>query len=127
MKHIPKPPSTRSIIKEITYNAKERDEIFTNLDLDRQIVIFLRLSRHVQGQLLSELKKETILPILEHLDPDDATDALQTLSKKRQKDLLADFSEELQNKVSLLLQFDPRTAAGLMSLNYIQVDLNQKL
>jgi magnesium transporter len=52
---------------------------------------------------------------------------LQTLPKRKQKAILEQMSVDLQHTVSTLLQFDPKTAAGLMSLNYIQVDIYQKL
>jgi magnesium transporter len=119
--------STHSIVRDITYKSRNRIEIFTNLEPEVQPVILMRLSRHIQSILLSKLKKEIILPILEHLDPDDATDLLKTLPPKKQKELLKDLSEELQTKISLLLQFDPKTAAGLMSLNYIQVNHKQNI
>ncbi len=64
---------------------------------------------------------------MESLDPDDATDILQLLSKRRQQDLIEAMGEELQKALSLLLQFDPKTAAGLMSLNYIKVDSKTRL
>lgn len=97
------------------------------LDPSQQTHVLLRLSRHVQGQLLSELHKETILSIFQYLDPDDITDLLQTLPLKKQDVLLKEMSEELQQSLSILLKFDPKTAAGLMSLNYIQIKDDQHL
>lgn len=116
-----------TIIKELTYKPKTRAATFLALKPEEQPRILLRLSRHVQAQLLTSLKKEDVLNILEHLDPDDATDVLQILPKRLQKELLSELSEELQSSISLLLQFDPKTAAGLMSLNYILIEDTQKL
>jgi magnesium transporter len=120
-------PSIRSLVKDVTYHPKERAKIFSEIDPKQQPRVLLRLSKYIQSQLLSELKKETLMPILEHLDPDDATDVLRSLPKRRQNDFVGELSEGLQNKVSMLLKFDPQTAAGLMSLNYIQVDGGQRL
>jgi len=122
-----KSSSTKAIIRDITYSPKERAQIFSELELDRQPAILLRLSKHVQTQLLSAIEKDTLLYVLEHLDPDDATDMLQLLPSRKQKETLTQLSEELQNTLSILLQFDPKTAAGLMSLNYIQVDVDQPI
>lgn len=113
--------SLSSLIHDITYKPKERVSLFKALEEEKKKEVLLLLSQHVQAQLLSKLDNEEILPILEHLDPDDTTDLLQTLSKKRQKVLLELLSDDLQSKVSLLLEFDPKTAAGVMSLNYILV------
>ncbi len=122
-----KPPSIRSLVHDVTYDSRNRAAVFAGIEPEQQPVVILRLSRYVQSQLMNELKRDMILPILEHLDPDDATDLIQTLPKAKQKELVTVLSEELQNKVSLLLQFDPKTAAGLMSLNYIQVNTNQRV
>ncbi len=116
-----------SLLRDLTYKSKGRVELFLSLDVKQQARTLLQLSKNIQAQLLSELSKEVVIPILEQLDPDDATDLLQTLSKRKQKDLLEHMSEELKAKITLLLQFDPQTAAGLMSLNYIQIDENEKL
>lgn len=120
-------PSTRSLVKDITYKPKERATLFSSIEPERKVTVLLRLSYYVQGQLLNELKKEEVISLLEQLDPDDSTDVLRTLSKRKQKELITELSQELQNKISKLLSFDPQTAAGLMSLNYIQVDPNSKL
>lgn len=113
--------SLRSLAHQLTYAPKERAELFATLELQQQVGVLPLLSRYVQAQLLEALPKKILLPVLESLDPDDVTDLLQTVSKKKQTSLVTELSNELQTKIALLLQFDPRTAAGLMSLNYIQV------
>lgn len=120
-KNMPK-QRLKPIIRELTYKAKERVKLFENLDYETQTKVLPKLSKYVQSQLVTGLKKEISLPILEHLDPDDTTDIMQILPKRKQRELLSEMTESLQNNLSVLLQFDPKTAAGLMSLNYIQVD-----
>lgn len=124
---MPTSPSIKSLVKDITYRPKIRASIFLTLDLEKQTAVILRLSKYVRAQLVQELKKEEIVPVLEHLDPDDVTDILQTLPKRLQQELLVEMSQDLQDSLSLLLQFDPKTAAGLMSLNYVQVEATDRL
>jgi magnesium transporter len=121
-----KKASLKSLVRELTYKPKERAALFESLPPEQQSQVLLRLSKYVQAQLVGSLKKEVILPILEHLDPDDTIDIMQILPKRKQKELLSEMTEGLQNTLSVLLQFDPKTAAGLMSLNYIQVDSKEK-
>lgn len=121
------PATIASLVRELTYKQKGRVELFLSLDVKQQSRTLLSLSSNIQSQLLSELSKDVVIPLIEQLDPDDATDLLQTLSKRKQKELLESVNEELRSKISLLLQFDPQTAAGLMSLNYIQIDENETL
>jgi magnesium transporter len=121
------PSTTTSLVRDLTYKQKGRLELFQSLDVKEQSRTLLHLSKNIQSQLLSELKKDIVIPLIEQLDPDDATDLLQTLSKRKQKEILEDVGTELRSKISLLLQFDPQTAAGLMSLNYIQIDENESM
>ena len=117
----------KSIIHDISYNISERLSLFLELPIEQQARIFLRLSKHVQKQLLSDLKKEDIILLLENLDPDEGTDLLQLVPTKKQKELVSQLNENLQKDISILLEFDPKTAAGLMSLDYVQVDDNEKI
>ncbi len=119
--------SLRSLAHHITYTPKKRIELFSALELKQQSGVLLQLSRYVQEQLLHNLPKTTVLAVLKDLDPDEVTDLLQTVSKKKQQELLIELSEELQTKIAHLLQFDPKTAAGLMSLNYVQVDERESI
>lgn len=118
--------SIKELVRQITYQSKNRATLFLKLEQSQQAAVLLRLSKHVQSQLIMSLNKEAILPVLEHLDPDDATDIMQILPKRKQKELLTEMTEGLQNTLSILLEFDPKTAAGLMSLNYIQVEAQEK-
>lgn len=115
------------LVRTISYDFKYRHEKFSQLDVDLQAVVILKLTRHVQYQLLKKLDDNQIANILEHLDPDEATDLIQILGKKRQETIVEHLNQYLKNSVSSLLRFDPETAAGVMSINYIQVDYRDKI
>lgn len=115
------------LIRSLSYGYKNRVEIFLELTADWQAIIILKLTRHVQAQILKKLTDEQIVTILEHLDPDEATDLIQILSKRKQESIINQLNQYLKNSVSILLRFDPETAAGVMSINYIQVDLKDKI
>ena len=72
-------------IKEITYKSKDRVEIFLELEIKTQAKVLMGLSRYVQARLVTKLTRDQLIPILEILEPDDATDVLQLLPKRRQK------------------------------------------
>jgi magnesium transporter len=55
------------------------------------------------------------------MDPDEITDVVQILPARRQKSVIIKLKKHLQQTVELLTQFDPKTAAGLMNIDYIQV------
>jgi len=115
------------IIRTISYDYKHRKEVFLELPTDQQSLVVTRLTKHVQYNLLKVLTDEEIVGFIEHLDPDEATDLIQNLNKKKQESIINKLNEYLKNSVSVLLHFDPETAAGVMSVNYIQVDLKEKI
>ncbi len=119
--------SIRAQVRDITYKAQQRLELFMALEPEIQSRVLLRLSKHVQVQLLADVHNDTLLALFKHLEPDDITDVLQRVSHRRQKELLLEMSEDLQTSLSMLLRFDPKTAAGLMSLNYVLVKPDEKL
>lgn len=82
----------------------------------------MRLTKHVQFDIASKLNKEELVNILESLDPDEATDILRLLPENKQAVMVEELNQQLRNSISILLQFDPETAAGLMSVNYIKVE-----
>jgi magnesium transporter len=90
-------------------------------------LVLLKLSNSVLDRVLSDLSDEQIINILEHLDPDQAADVIQCLPDKRENRILNDLKEELRNEVKILTQFDPQTAAGLMNIDYIQVELASRM
>lgn len=106
----------------IAFYPKRRLEIFLGLSEEERAPVFRALGKRVKQSLLSQLPHDELIVLLNRLDPDAATDVLQLLDKRRQEKVLEDMSEELKEVVAALLKFDPDSAAGLMTLDYIQVD-----
>jgi len=68
-----------------------------------------------------------LVNLIESLDPDEATDVLQLISKSKRERALQSLSDEIKSSLSTLLEFDPKTAAGLMTLDYIQVEVTDSI
>lgn len=115
------------IIHQISYHPDERLAIFRQLKANKKHFVILRLTKHVQYDIISNLEKNEIVSLLEHLDPDEATDILQLLPERKRTPILEKMNDELKKAVSLLLKFDPETAAGLMNIDYISVDANDTI
>lgn len=111
-----------SLVHTLSYSAKKRADIFRTQPVDKQAAIALKLTKVVLADLLTKLSDEEVVVLTSQLDPDKATDILQNVSTKRRNKILDQLAEYLKNSISLLLQFDEDTAAGLMSLEYIQVE-----
>lgn len=111
-----------TIAHTISYHPEQRLEVYLGLPTDERPVIFEMLSKPTKRALLGKMSDQDIVGLLNSLDPDDATDVLQLLGKRRQEGIMAQVSESLRDSVAGLLEFDPSTAAGLMTLDYVQVD-----
>lgn len=117
----------RSVVHEISYNPSKRFQLFLDIPAKLQPTVLKRLSRHVQRSLVVRLDDADLISILERLDPDEVADILRVLPENKQKKLIEDISQELKNNVSMLLSFDPNTAADLMSLDYVLAEKNETI
>ena len=112
---------------DILFRKDKRLELFMTLPLEKKIELLPTVTPHVRRDLLTRLPEDDLVSILEAVDPDKATDLLRLFSKHKREKTLHLLSEEVKDSLSTLLEFDPDTAAGLMTLNYIQVDESENV
>jgi len=113
-----------NIVSELLSFPKRRISIFREIPVNKQGFILLSLSKKLQQEVMNELDDKELIKLLDYLDPDETTDLLQNLSVYRRKKILKKLGKEIKEKLEFLLKFDPRTAAGIMSLDYIEVNKN---
>ena len=116
-----------NIVHQITFAGDERLGLFLQLSENQQARVLLQLTKHLQYNLMSLLTDEHLVTIFNLLDPDEITDLIQLLPDKRQKKLVKQLNEDMRKSVEILKKFNPESAAGLMNLDYIQVDVNDKI
>lgn len=109
------------VLTEILFRKDKRTELFLNLEPHQRLELLRALTPHVRKEILTHVPDKDLVKILEAVDPDEATDMLQLLRPKRRGRMLEMVSDEMKNSLSMLLEFDAETAAGLMTLDYIQV------
>lgn len=109
------------VIDQITKLPKVRLTIFRDVDVAQQGFVLLKLSKRIRTSIVEDLDNEELINLLNYLDPDKATDLIQELKPYRAKKITAQLSDSIREKVETLLSFNPRTAAGLMNLDYIVV------
>lgn len=110
-----------TLIKELSYKPAQRLGIFRELSIEEQASVITKVTRYLRKDIVSKLDNEELQRIIQQLDPVNATDILQLISARRRKEIVAELTEELRRDVSVLLSFDPDTAASIMNLEYIQV------
>ena len=115
----------KAVENDISYRliSSPKKAILKEIPIEKRGFVLLRLSKFVQQKLLDQLNTEEIVNILNYLAPDDITDILQNiLDQKKRTSVIAELGPDTRKKVEFLLKFNPRTAAGLMSLDYIKVN-----
>ena len=107
---------------DVLFRKDKRVELFLQLPLEKKIELLNTVTPHVRREIITHIPQQELVSILEAVDPDKATDYLRLLSRHRREKTLLLLSEEVKASLSTLLEFDPETAAGLMTLDYIQVE-----
>lgn len=110
------------ILSDILFRKDKRIQLFLALDQEKRIEILPSLTMRVKKDIFQHLPDDDLVKILEAIDPDEATDALQMLGKQKRERVLVHISRDLKSALSTLLEFDPETAAGLMTLDYVRAD-----
>lgn len=113
---------SRQILRQLTASPRKRARVFLAQSTDDQLVLWARLPASAQQRLVRDMPDDALLALAEAMDPDQATDLVQYLSAERSGRIVAQLNERQRNAVSELLSFPAETAAGLMNLDYIQVE-----
>lgn len=109
----------KELIDKIRHARKNRLEEFQQVEDPIKGFVLIALSKRLRAKIIKALSNEEMVTILNTLDPDKATDLLQELPKMRAEHLTKALDIDIKEKVELLLSFNPKSAAGLMNLDYI--------
>ncbi len=112
------------LVERIVSSPRERVPLFRTIPKNEQGFVLLLLSKHIQQDILSKLRNDELVHILNYVDPDDATDLLQNCGIKRRLKVVKKLNGQMRKKVEFLLKFNPQTAAGMMNVDYIEVEKN---
>ncbi len=112
------------ILRKLIFFPKRRIVIFRKIPVNQQGFILLALSGRIQKKIIGKLKNQEIINLLHYLDPSEAVNLLRNVGERQRKKIIEELSSDIKEKVEFLLKFSPKTAAGLMNLNYIETDKN---
>lgn len=115
-------PEDIKLLRKIKLSYRSRLTYFRKIPLNEQGSVLLQLPRKIQANLLARLTNDELVKLLHYLDPTETTDLLQNCSKRKARQIVGQLQEDMRDKVEYLLSFQPQTAAGLMSLDYIEID-----
>lgn len=120
-------PLDPSALASILFHKDQRTKLFLKLPLAKRLELIRKVTRHVKRDLLVQIPEADLVDILEAVAPDEATDILQLLTRHKREKVLQLVSQSMKDSLSTLLEFDPDTAAGLMTLDYIQAEVTEDI
>jgi flagellar motility protein MotE (MotC chaperone) len=96
-------------------SPKRRAEVAAALDDDRLADVLEELPEDDQIEILGKLQEERAADVLEAMDPDDAADLLSELPEDDKERLLDLMEPDDAADMRRLMQYEERTAGGLMT------------
>ncbi|MFU8868775.1 magnesium transporter [Natronococcus sp.] len=112
-------------VQETIATSPEPSDPFTDLPRGEWRDVFFALPEHVREVLVADMDRAQLETFIDRLDPDEVTDVLGYADEETREALLATLDARRREKIDFLLSFDPESAAGLMSLDYVTVDGNR--
>ncbi|ELY65639.1 magnesium transporter [Natronococcus jeotgali] len=109
-------------VRETIATSPEPSDPFTDLPRREWRDAFFALPEAVRETLVADMDRTQLERFIDRLDPDEVTDVLGYADGETREALLATLNARRREKIDFLLSFDPESAAGLMSLDYVTVD-----
>lgn len=107
---------------------KAKHDVFNSLGLYKAAKVMRELEEVdyiSELELLNGLSKEQISKLIEVMAPDDAADILSDMPEKKAEEVLGMIEEEDSEEISSLMDYDPDTAGGIMSTEFLSLDENE--
>jgi magnesium transporter len=82
------------------------------------------LDEQLRTMVLEELTAVEAASLMSEMTPDERADALEELDEETADDILAEFEPAEKEETERLLEYDPYTAGGLMTTEFVSVDEN---
>jgi magnesium transporter len=100
---------------------------FRELSRRQQREVYFQLPEPVQQSLVDDMDRDLLEGFVGRLDPDEVADVLGLVEEGTREAVIRRLDEDRREKVAFLLEFSPESAAGLMHLDYVTVDVDGDL
>jgi CBS domain-containing protein/sporulation protein YlmC with PRC-barrel domain len=111
------PADIAEIMEEL--DAQEREALFSKLDVETAADTLEEADAKLQRELIEAVAPERAADIVEEMSPDDAADLLKDLPAEQAQEILEEMEHEEAEDVKELLAYDPDTAGGLMTTDFV--------
>lgn len=107
-------------VQTVPMSPKERIERLRGMTLAEQSALFAEVAPAVQQALVSVLRLDEIVDILDHMDPSQAQRVLSGVKDESYRiKIIKRLKSEAREKIEYFLRFHPKATMSLISFNYI--------
>ena len=92
------------------------------LPANRAAQVIEYLDEELRAEFLEHVSTEQAAEIISEMTPDDRADVLEALEEETADEILSDLTQEAREETERLLQYEPDTAGGLMTTEFVPVD-----
>lgn len=89
--------------------------------------ILAEMDVETSAKIVAAMREWRAIRILEAFDPDDAADLISELDETNRSRLLSKLTPETAKKVSALLKYAPDTAGGIMTPDFVSVEVDMTI
>lgn len=102
---------------------EERSKVFSRMMRKDRLGPFLsELDQSIMVEMVSELSPDFMVEVLKNMPSDDAADLLEALPEEMANEIREMMAREDREEMDELLQYDPDSAGGLMSPDFLALD-----
>ena len=91
------------------------------LPKERAADVLEYLNEELRAQVLETMSAEQAAVLVTQMTPDDRADALEEIDEERAEEILEEIPTEARRETETLLRFDPASAGGLMTTEFVSV------
>src|SRR5256885_1261539 len=89
------------------------------LPQDRAAAVLEYLDEELRAEVLEAMSPEQAAALVGAMTPDERADVLEELDEDRAEEIVEEMPEQKRRETKALMQFDPDTAGGLMTTEFV--------
>jgi hypothetical protein len=113
------PAEVADLVEAASHREGEEILAAVRVDAEREADVFEELDPQHQVEFIDEMSDEDAAALLARMESDDAADLIGGLEEERRDEIVSLLPQVQQRRVRALLGYDPTTAGGLMSPDFV--------
>jgi len=114
------PADLADIVEDLSH--EDREAVFEAIDSEVAADTLSEVDDpRTQASILESLEADRAADIIEEMDPDEAADVLAELEEEKSEAILDEMEAEPKTDVEELLEFDEKSAGGMMNSDFVAV------